>query len=132
LAGIPISGYADGTFLALARDEDAFKKHIGSSGEGARSKSNNRGGSATFTLMQSSPCNDLLSALHAADDLSGAGVGPFIVKDGSGRSLYAAENAWIRKAPDGEFARELSNREWVIDMDDMKLFTGGNTESVNV
>ncbi len=116
-AGIPITGgLADGDFLTIESDEDAFSLQIGTDGEGTRSKTNNRAATITLSLMQTADANDLLSAQHNLDLNSpgGAGVGPLFVKDNSGRSLYVAEKAWIQKAPTVTFGRDAGPREWVI------------------
>jgi hypothetical protein len=128
-AGIPISGLADGTFVTIAPNTDSFALTIGADGEGVRAKTNNRSGRVTFTILQSSEANDLLSALHnldAAPGTNGDGIGPLIVKDNSGRTLVTAEKAWIVKTPDAEFAREASTREWIIESDALLSFHGGN------
>lgn len=124
--GIPISGYADGTFVTVERDEDSFTLQMGTDGEGTRSHSNNRSGTVTLTLMQSSQVNILLSALHLLDEGSGDGVGALLIRDGSGESLYTAETAWIQKAPSAEFGREATSREWVIRTDLLVQLHGGN------
>jgi hypothetical protein len=126
VAGIPISGYADGTFITCGRDNDAFSSGSGSDGEGWRAKSNDRTGTLTLTLLQTSESNDALSALAIADELSGDGVGPLMLKDGSGRTLFAAETCWIAKTADVEFAREVTGREWMIKTDALEVFVGGN------
>jgi len=125
-AGIPIEGYADGTFITVARDNPSWNSVVGSDGEGARAKSNDKSGTITITLMQSSIANDALSALSIVDEQSNDGIGPFLIKDLSGRTLCAAETAWIEKPADAEFAREISNREWVIKTDALDMFSGGN------
>lgn len=125
-AGIPVEGYADGTFVNVARNNPAFALTVGSSGEGARAKSNDKSGTVTLTLIQSSLSNDALSAIAALDEASSDGVGPLLMKDLSGRSLYAAETAWIQKVSDAEFAREITSREWVIETDSLEVFVGGN------
>jgi hypothetical protein len=127
-AGIPLSGFADGTFLSVEQNEDSFTLQIGTDGEGTRSKTNNRSGRVTFTLMQSSQANDLLSALHNLDIRSpnGDGIGPLLIKDNSGRSLFSAEKAWIVKPPTGEYGREAASREWIVETDHLILQHGGN------
>lgn len=123
--GILITGYAEDSFLSAAMDEDAFTKKTGAGGEVVRTRSNNRGGSVTFTLMQSSPVNDLLSAMGIGDRLAGSGVGPLSVKDNLGTTVIAAENAWIKKVSDVEFGKEAGSREWVIDCEALEIFSGG-------
>lgn len=125
-AGVVIDGFEDGTFLTIGRNNDSFADGTGSDGEGWRAKSNDKSGIATLTLLQMSASNDALSAIHALDEASGDGIGPLLVKDNSGRSLYSAETAWLQKPADGEFARTKSSREWVIKTDDLDIFVGGN------
>jgi hypothetical protein len=127
--GIPITGYADGTFISIEQNEDDFSLMVGSDGDACRAKSNNRSARMTITLLQSSAANDLLSGVRALDILtpSGDGIGPFIVKDNSGRTLCAAEKAWITKPPSTTFSREVEAREWVLETDTMVWFVGGNS-----
>jgi len=124
--GHQISGYADGSFVTVARDEDAFSLVVGSSGEGVRSKSNNKSGTITVTLLQSSGSNAFLSGFAELDELSGGGQGPLLVKDNSGDSLHVCESAWIQKVPDAEYSREAGSREWVFRTDSLISHVGGN------
>jgi hypothetical protein len=126
VAGIPITGYADGTFIAIGRDNPSWNSGTGSDGEGWRAKSNDKSGTCTLTLLQTSAANDALSALVAVDEASGDGIGPLLLKDLSGRSLYEAETCWVEKPADAEFAREQSDREWVIKTDKLNVFVGGH------
>src|SRR3990172_523550 len=126
VAGNQMSGYADGSFVTVARNEDMWSLQIGTSGEGTRSKSNNKSGTITFQLMQSSDSNAVLQALANVDELSNAGAVPVMVKDNSGDSLYIAETAWIRKIPDSEFSREAGPREWVLETDVLVPNVAGN------
>lgn len=125
-AGIPVGGFADGTFVTVARDNPSFTSLTGSDGEGARSKSNDKSGTVTITLLQTSESNDALSAVALLDENTGDGVAPLMVVDKSGRTICAAETAWIEKPADAEFAREISNREWVLKTDNLQMGIGGN------
>lgn len=114
---IPIfAGYGDGDFCAIEYDEDSFSLQVGTDGEAARSKSNNRAATITITLMQTADANSLLQAQHNLDINSpgGAGIVPLLISDPSGNALYVAEKAWIQKAADVTFGREAQSREWVI------------------
>lgn len=126
VGGNQMSGFADGTFITVERIEDAFSMQVGVDGEGTRSKSNNRSGRVTFSLMQSSDSNQVLSALALADDVSNAGAVPLMVKDNNGDSLYIAETAWIKKVADSPFAREAGPREWVMETDVLVANVAGN------
>src|SRR5690606_3690578 len=126
VGGVHMSGFADGTYLMIERDEDAFTKVTGADGYTTRVKSNNRCGSLTLTLKQSSPSNDVLSGFANLDELSNAGVVPILIRDISGTSTYFSATGWIRKYPSSEFAKELSNREWILDLADLDVFVGSN------
>ena len=86
--GAIISGFANGTFITVSRDEDAFMKSVGADGEVCRSRNANRSGSITLTLLQSSASNDVMSAFAAADALSGAVPLPIQIKDNTGTSAF--------------------------------------------
>lgn len=123
--GIPILGYADGTFIAVERAEDAFTSEVGAGGDVTRVRSRNRTGTATFTLLSSSPTNDLFSGVALEDEMFGTGVGPLLVKDLNGTTLIEAPVAWIKKSPAVEYAKEAGSREWVIECAELFMKVGG-------
>lgn len=123
---IMVSGLAEGTFVKAEYNEDAFKLLVGADGEATRSKTSNRSGRITFSLLQSSQANDSLSALANLDFASGGGIVPILIKDNSGRTLISCEKAWVVKQAASEFAKEAGNREWVMETNSMVVFVGGN------
>lgn len=126
VGGKIVSGFTDGTFITAERTEDMWNMKVGVDGIGTRAKTNNRSGKYTITLHQSSSSNDDLSAFAAADELSDTGAVPVLIKDNSGRSLVTSATAWVKKYPNAEFAKEVSNRVWVLETDEMVIFEGGN------
>lgn len=126
VGGKIISGFSDGTFISLMRDEQAFTKKIGVDGEGTRSKSNNKGGKFEIELMQSSASNDDLSGFAAADESANTGAVPVRMVDNSGRTVASCLTGWVQKIPDSPFAKEVQVRKWVIDTDELLVFIGGN------
>lgn len=128
IGGAVISGYSEGTFIVVEREEDAFTKIVGADGIVTRSKNANKSGTVTLTLKGSSPSNDILSALATKDEIDGSGVAAVIVKDNSGTTVCAGKG-WIRKKAAAEFAKEVSDREWTVDIGSLELFIGGNNES---
>lgn len=127
-AGIPIQGFADDSVVEIAYNEDAFTLQMGVDGDGTRSKTNNRSAQITVSLMQSSITNDLLNQAHALDLNSpfGLGIGPMLIKDLTGRSLFATDKAWIMKSPDAAFGKEAGPREWVFETANLVASYGGN------
>lgn len=129
IGGVTMSGYADGTFLEITADTPQFTKITGADGYVTRVKSNDYGAVMTLTLSQSSPSNDVLSALFNADRLTNAGVVPILIKDLSGTTVIFAATGWIQQFPDTAFGNEINDRSWVIDLANADLFIGGNGES---
>lgn len=123
--GIRLTGYADGTFISAEREEDAFSKSVGAGGDVTRVRNRNRSGSVTVTLQASSPTNDLLSAIANEDEILGTGVGTLLVKNINGTTILEAENAWIRKMPTVEAAKDASSREWAFDCAELVMVIGG-------
>lgn len=126
VGGKIMSGFSDGTFIKVSRNEQAFNLKVGVDGEGTRAKSNNRSGKYEITLMMSSSSNDDLSGFAAADELSNTGAVPVLLKDGSGRTVCASTTGWVQKYPDSEFAKEVTTRTWVVESDEINMFIGGN------
>lgn len=127
--GIPItSGFADGEFLSIEQSEADFVVKVGTDGEVTRSKTNNRHATIKVKLMQTSSGNALFSVVNNLDVLTpgGAGVGPMLVRDRQGTSLYTSLACWIAKPPDVSFDKEATPREWTLECDQLVRFDGGN------
>lgn len=121
-----VSGYAEGTFIAIAQNGDSFEKKKGADGGVDRVNKNANDYAVTLTLKQTSLTNDALSLLSIADKLTNSGKLPLIVKDINGTSLFFAEQAWIGKEPDPEDGDSISSREWRFDTGIAKQFIGGS------
>lgn len=126
IAGVPLTGFADGTFVTVSRNSDTFTPVIGADGEVARTKSSDRSGTIVVTLMQSSNGNDLLSGLHVADEASMTGAFPAAITDTEGRTVLMSDTCWIQKPADSEYGKELGSREWTIYAANLNIFVGGN------
>jgi hypothetical protein len=124
--GVPISGFADGTFIKVERASPAFAKTVGADGETARTASADKSGKITVTLMQTSASNDYLTQCLLNDELSNLNTGPAMCKDASGTSLFLAGEAWITAHPAPEFGKEIGTREWVFETGKLEMFEGGN------
>lgn len=113
--GIPITGFADGTFIQVTTNTDSFTKKIGADGEVGRSRGNDDTSEVTITLIQTSQSNTYLSGIHAADKLTNSGAFPLLITDLLGKTLFFWDSAWIKKLPDFEAGKEISDRAWVFD-----------------
>jgi Protein of unknown function (DUF3277) len=125
LGGLILQGFAENKFISVKRVSPTFTDQVGASGEVVRSKSNDRRGEVTFTVLASSTVNDALSALITLDEQTGAGVGAFQVVDLNGTSVQHSPNAWISKWPDWERGKESGENEWTFRLDNLTPFVGG-------
>ena len=126
---VPIGGFADGSFITVSRANDTFSKVSGADGVVSRAKSNDKSGEISITLSQTSPSNDVLSLIAQADELTNNGVVPIWIRDSSGRTNLLSAFAWVRKPPDVEFGKEITDREWMFDAVDIDFFVGGNFQA---
>jgi len=126
VGGVPVSGFADGTFVTVERSNDLFTKVSGGDGIVSRSKSNDKSGTITITLQQTSPSNDILQGVALLDEVSNNGVVPIIIQDFSGRTTLVSAFGWVKKSPKAEFSKEITNREWAFDCADLEIKHGGN------
>jgi hypothetical protein len=121
------SGFADGTFINAARNNQGVNMVVGSTGDGARAISNDKSGIVTATLLQTSLVNAQLSAIEAADQNNGDGVLPLLIKDLGSTDLVKAGSMWIQKLADYNRGREIGdgNAVWVFETTDLSIFHGG-------
>lgn len=120
------SGIADGTFIEVDRDEDAYMAVAGAAGDVGRAKNANRMGEVTLTLMQNSPVNKELMRLALQDEQIGDVIGSLRITDPSdptGSFLVNARNTWIKKIPTLARGKEYSdgNMVWTFQSADLQI-----------
>jgi len=132
VGGVPMSGFADETFVSIAAENDLYEKSVGADGDVSRSRRNDDTGVLTLTLKQTSQSNDVLSALLAADRAGNGGLVDVLVQEsGSGRTIVFAQAAWIKRYPNLVYGPNVENREWQIDLAGLNYFIGGNAGSAS-
>lgn len=129
IAGVPMSGYSDGTFCEVIRNEPTWSSVVGADGLVTRGKTNNFTGQVTLTLKQSSPSNDVLSGLMAVDEASNRGLFPILIKDMSGNSIYFSAICWVMQYANSTFDKAITDRTWTLFMSEADIFVGSNSES---
>jgi Bacteriophage KPP10, Structural protein ORF10 len=125
VAGKVITGYAQDTFIVVDRESNQVEDEVGAEGDVARRITNDRRGSITITLLQTSRSNLILSGLARVDELSGDGIFPVLVKDNRGTDLHAAPNSWVQKMPQTTYRAGIESREWVIRTSNLQMVVGG-------
>lgn len=128
LGAIALSGLAEDTFVTVAEIGEGISSVSGVDGEVARAMSRDSRLRITVTLLQTSASNAHLSALHQADKATdGDGAVPVAVTDLRGKSLHAADSAWIVKNPEAGYGAKVGTREWVIETGPSINVIGGNS-----
>ena len=124
VAGKIISGFAQ-DMISIERESNQVEDEVGADGDVARRGTNDRRGTITITLLQTSRSNLFLSTLAVADELSGRSVYPVVIKDQRGNDLHVAATAWIRKMPRSSYRAGVESRAWEIRTNYLNMFVGG-------
>ncbi|WP_237173043.1 phage structural protein [Paracandidimonas lactea] len=121
-----VTGTADGTFITIEPMGDGVTSEAGAYGDVARAMSLDPRHTITVTLQQTSRSNDVLSALHDADRLSGGnGAVPIAVTDLRGTTLFAG-TGWVVKKARATFSKGLEAKEWALEA--VGQFTNGGND----
>jgi hypothetical protein len=74
--------------------------------------------------MSTSPSNKLLSALYNADIKSpnGMGVGPLLIRNTQGATVFIGTKAWIQKMPKTTLGKNMGDKEWKIRVAKLEAF----------
>lgn len=122
---IIMSSFGDDV-VSIEYPDDLFEVVRGADSEVTRVRKGVEDVQVSVTLKQSSSTNDKLSAAMLADKITGAGVFPLTIADGSGTTLLFADAAFIKKAPTVDFGNSAKDRVWVLHTGPCELFIGGN------
>lgn len=129
LGGVPIIGWADDSFLTLEQSEATYEVVAGVDGYFIRiKKSGAKIWTCTLSLMQSSPHNAVLSALHVLDQMapSGAGIVPFTMADAGGTTIFSSPEAWISTPAPQTFGSGHNAKAWLVTAINPDYIIGGN------
>ena len=124
VSGKIISGFAQDQ-IVIERETNQVEDEVGADGDVARRVTNDRRGTITITLLQTSRANLFLSTLAVADELTGNVIFPVVIKDQRGKDLHVAASAWIRKMPRTSYRAGIESRAWEIRTNYINMFVGG-------
>lgn len=129
IGGIPITGAADGTFVEISAVSDGVSSVSGADGEIARAIGTDNRHSVNISLLQTSASNDVMSTLYSLDrKTSGGAAFPVLIQDLSGRTLFAASQAWIKKSANMNLSKGIEARQWMMETGEPAVYNiGGNS-----
>jgi hypothetical protein len=114
LGGVPITGYADGTFVQIDPNSETWTRKVGADGEVSRSLSNDNTHTIQITLKQTSLSNAYLRTVMNADKLTGLGMLPLSFTDLSDMEIHFWPQAWVSTEPSTGRAKEETDVQWTI------------------
>lgn len=126
--GVQMEGFSESTMAKFEFESESFGDVVGVDGDVSRSKNMDRRAKLTISLMQTSPTNDLMSAMYNAGRLgvNGADVAAVRVEDLNGRLVIAGAEAWIMDTPKPTWGKTAQEYEWVIRIANCDAFFGGS------
>lgn len=117
VGGVPITGYAPGTFIEIKRNSPAATMQEGEDGSVTVARSLKRSGTITVTLRRGAPSNTYLGSLAAAFENSPTGPGVYF--DVQYENLNSPTNAhtdqaFVQQLPDAADAADGGTSKWAI------------------
>lgn len=116
--GTILTGFADGEFVTVEKDEENFTSYVGAKGEVTRAKNANNMGKITVTLKHTSPSNAFLSQLAKRKDAFPANV---VDLNADGAANAGGTNCYIEKPANIARGAETGTRQWVIIATDIEI-----------
>lgn len=132
VAGLTITGFMDGTFVTIARAEDASFMKVGAQGDWSFGINRNRSGTMSFVIQQTArSINSALISIVAAGEATGNIEHPVSFVDPTGLSLPSNCTCAIKKM--GDYTNEANNVTgitWELYLTDAILVEGDATGAV--
>lgn len=127
IAGIhTVGGYVDGTFIRIIKDIKPFETQRAMDGTMERLYHLDDGYRLELTLAQSSPSNNVLSAIHNIDVVTRMAKFPVMVRDAFGQTSFFSATTWIEGIPEVTFSNNVEQRVWTFGCSSAALHVGGN------
>ena len=114
LGGVPIGGYADGTFVNVEGNAETWTRKVGADGEVVRALSNDNTHTIQITLLQTSLSNPYLRSVYKADKLTGLGMLPLGFTDLNTMETKFWPQSWVTTEPPTGRAKETTDVQWTI------------------
>lgn len=122
-----VTGYADDTLIEVEQLEADFDLMVGAQGDSVRSANNNKSARVKIYLLQSAPCNDLLSALRIVDIRLRTGTRVLKIQNNLGTTKAMGESSFIEKPPTFAVKKKSDVNVWEFLVPKLELFIGGLT-----
>lgn len=130
--GIPLDGFADGTFITIGKDKVPYGSAETADGQVARLYTNSQTYTISLTFHRGSTSNDILTKLWQLDELSQVGKFPLFIKDLSGTDLFFSTNTWIEGVPNMVQSTNFDTRTWILRSSQAVINIGSNQDASGI
>ena len=130
--GIPLNGFADGTFITIGKDKVPYGSSETADGQVARLYTNSQTYTISLTFHRGSTSNDILTKLWQLDELSQVGKFPLFIKDLSGTDLFFSTNTWIEGVPNMIQSTNFDTRTWILRSSQAVINIGSNQDASGI
>lgn len=132
LAGIPVSGFIQGSFISVDKDVKPFTSKRTADGTVSRMYNNDQTYTITLILYSGSDSNQLLTRLWQLDEITQRGKFPLMIKDGSGSDLFFSTTTWIEGIPSLVKSNQYEPRAWTLRSSSAIINIGGNGDAESI
>lgn len=120
--GYEVTGYTEGTGIAVTREANLVEKKVGVNGRFSLSKNRNDTGTMTVSLQATSEDNGVLEGfVETAKQIGTSVIVPILLLDPNG-ALISSSIGWIETQADFNVEEGVSDREWTIGLGDVSTF----------
>lgn len=130
--GIPLDGFADGTFITIGKDKVPYGSIETADGQVARLYTNSQTYTISLTFHRGSTSNDILTKLWQLDEISQVGKFPLFIKDLSGTDLFFSTNTWIEGVPNMVQSTNFDTRTWILRSSQAVINIGSNQDASGI
>lgn len=130
--GIPLGGFADGTFITISKDKVPYGATETADGQVARLYTNSQTYTISLTFHRGSTSNDILTKLWQLDEFSQVGKFPLFIKDLSGTDLFFSTNTWIEGIPNMVQSTNFDTRTWILRSSQAVINVGSNQDASSI
>lgn len=126
VGGNVLAGFAEEKVI-VEREADAVGDEAGADGDVVRFITNDRRGTITVALLQTSSSNAILNAFAKLDETTGNGIFPVVITDNRSDDVHIAASGWIRKVPRAVYRKGVEARVWEIRTGNLNTNVAGLT-----
>lgn len=119
--------------IRIARDTNPYQIVKGIRGKNTRVRNRDTSAVISFSCLQTSDSNNILSEVLAIDEVYGSARLDITLKDPNGQSVFHSSEAFISGYPEVVFSNNLEYRVWAISCLSTDTYNvGGNVDSRNI